>query len=275
MKKKRTTLFDVPFEELTEKQAASELAELAELISYHDRLYHEKDRPEITDAEYDALRRRNDTIEARFPYLILPDSPSHMVGAEPAVGFKKIRHAVPMTSLKNALNLDHIIKFLEGIRNFIFELRNPDVPFELVAEPKIDGLSCSLRYEKGKLIYGLTRGNGIEGEDVTANVKTIKDIPHHLGGENWPEVLEVRGEVYISDDDFIKLNKQQEQASKELFANPRNAAAGSLRQIDPTVTEHRPLCFFAYAWGEASSNFAKSQWEARSSLKKWGFKNLQ
>ena len=157
--------------------------ELAESIAHHDRLYYGKDQPEITDAEYDALRRRNDAIEARFPHLILPDSPSRRVGAEPAAGFRKIRHAVPMTSLENALTLDQMRKFLDGIRNFILELHNPDVSIELVGEPKIDGLSCSLRYEKGLLVLGLTRGNGIEGEDVTANVKTIKEIPRRLHGE--------------------------------------------------------------------------------------------
>lgn len=272
MKKYRTTLFDVPIEQLTEEQAASELAELANIIAHHDRLYYEKDQPEVTDAEYDVLRRRNDDIEARFPLLILPNSPSHRVGAEPSAGFNKIRHAVLMTSLKNALTLDQMLKFLDGIRKFILELHNPNVPIKLVAEPKIDGLSCSLRYEKGLLVCGLTRGNGIEGEDVTANVKTIKDIPHHLNGESWPEIFEVRGEVYMSDEDFIKLNEQQELADEELFANPRNAAAGSLRQLDPTVTAHRPLHFFAYAWGKVSSPFAQTQQGARSNLKKWGFK---
>ena len=258
--------------ELTEEQAASELMELAESIARHDRLYHGKDQPVITDAEYDALRRRNDAIESRFPHLILPDSPSRRVGAEPAAGFRKIRHAVPMTSLENALTLDQMRKFLEGIRNFILELNNPDVSIELVGEPKIDGLSCSLRYEKGLLVLGLTRGNGIEGEDVTANVKTIKEIPRRLHGKGWPDVLEVRGEVYMSDEDFLRLNDQQEVAGGKPFANPRNAAAGSLRQLDPEVTAHRPLRFFAYAWGEASAPIAETQWEARKKLEEWGFR---
>jgi DNA ligase (NAD+) len=272
MKNDRTTWFDVPVGELTEEQAASELMELAESIARHDRLYHGKDQPAITDAEYDALRRRNDAIEARLPHLILPDSPSRRVGAEPAAGFRKIRHAVPMTSLENAITLDQMRKFLEGIRNFILELNDPEVPIELVGEPKIDGLSCSLRYEKGLLVLGLTRGNGIEGEDVTANVKTIREIPRRLQGKGWPDVLEVRGEVYMSDEDFLRLNEQQEAAGEKPFANPRNAAAGGLRQLDPEVTAHRPLRFFAYAWGEVSAPVAETQWNARKRLEEWGFR---
>jgi DNA ligase (NAD+) len=272
MEKNRTTLFDVPVDQLTEEQASSELIELAEIIAEHDRLYYGKDQPGITDADYDALRRRNGAIETSFPHLILPDSPSRRVGTEPAAGFRKIRHAVPMTSLENALTLDQMRKFLDGIRNFILELRNPNVAIELVGEPKIDGLSCSLRYEKGILALGLTRGNGIEGEDVTANVETIKDIPRRLPGKDWPDVLEVRGEVYMSDEDFLRLNEQQEAAGGKPFANPRNAAAGGLRQLDPGVTASRPLRFFAYAWGEVSRPIAQTQWEARRKMKEWGFK---
>ncbi len=271
MKNNRTTLFDIAVGQLTEEQASSEVNELAEIIAHHDRLYYEKDQPEITDAEYDALRRRNNAIEARFPHLILPDSPSRRVGTEPAAGFRKIRHAIPMTSLENALTLDHMRKFLDGVRNFILELHDPKVSIELVGEPKIDGLSCSLRYEKGLLMLGLTRGNGFEGEDVTANVKTIKDIPSRLHNKGWPDVLEVRGEVYMSDEDFLRLNEQQELAGGKPFANPRNAAAGSLRQLDPDVTAHRPLRFFAYAWGEVSAPIAQTQWEARRKVKEWGF----
>ncbi len=272
MNRNRTTLFNVPAAQLTEEQASSELNELAEIIARHDRLYYGKDQPEVTDAEYDALRRRNTDIEARFPHLILPDTPSRRVGAEPAAGFRKIRHALPMTSLENALTLDHMRRFLDGIRNFILELRDPDVAIELVGEPKIDGLSCSLRYERGLLSLGLTRGNGIEGEDVTANVKTIKDIPRRLRNKGWPDVLEVRGEVYMSDEDFLRLNEQQEEAGGKPFANPRNAAAGSLRQLDPGVTARRPLRFFAYAWGEVSRPIAQNQWDARRKLKEWGFR---
>jgi len=275
MEKDRTTLFDVPVNELTETQAASELSELAELIAHHDRLYYEKNESEIDDAQYDALRRRNDAIELRFPKLTLSNSPSHRVGAEPAPGFKKIRHAVSMTSLDNALTVDDIQGFIETIRNFILELKDQNVPIDLVAEPKIDGLSCSLRYENGRLRYALTRGNGVEGEDVTANVKTIRDdIPHELKGVGWPDVLEIRGEIYMSDDDFLKLNEHQESLGPKgkVFANPRNAAAGSLRQKDPKITASRPLHFFAYAWGQVSAPFAETLWEARQSISDWGFK---
>jgi len=267
----RTTRFHVPEDQLTEEQAASELTELAAIIGHHDRLYYDKDQPVISDAEYDALRRRNSTIEARFPHLIHPDSPSRRVGAEPSAGFRKIRHALPMTSLENALTLEQMRKFVDGIRNFILELK-PDVSIELVGEPKIDGLSCSLRYEKGLLALGLTRGNGVEGEDVTANVRTIKDIPRELQGKGWPDVLEVRGEVYMSDEDFLRLNEQQESAGGKRFANPRNAAAGGLRQLDPSVTSNRPLRFFAYAWGQVSTPIARTQWEARQKLREWGFR---
>jgi len=267
-------MFRVTVDQLTEKQAASELTELAELISHHDRLYHEKDQPEISDADYDALRRRNDAIEARFPHLILPHSPSHRVGAEPAAGFRKIRHTVPMTSLDNALTDDDVRDFIDTIRNFILELKNSNVAIELVVEPKIDGLSCSLRYEDGRLVRGVTRGNGIEGEDVTANVKTIKKkyIRHELKGRGWPEVLEIRGEVYMSDQDFRELNEHQESIGEKVFANPRNAAAGSLRQKDPKITEDRHLRFIAYAWGEVSAPFAQSLRQARDKIRDWGFK---
>jgi DNA ligase (NAD+) len=279
MKKVRTTLFDIPVEQLTETQAASELSELAEMIAHHDQLYYEQDRPEITDAEYDLLRLRNNAIEARFPHLILPNSPSHRVGAEPAVGFKKIRHTVPMVSLENAFTVEGIRGFIgdeqKGIRSFVRELNDQNVPIDFVAEPKIDGSSCSLRYENGRLVYALTRGNGIEGEDVTANVKTIKgDIPHKLGGTGWPDVLEIRGEIFMSDEDFLKLNEQQEALGdkEKLFANPRNAAAGSLRQKDPNITANRPLRFLAYAWGEVSAPFASTLWEARQKIFEWGFR---
>jgi DNA ligase (NAD+) len=273
MKRNQTTLFGVPVDQLTEDQAASELAELAEIISHHDRLYYEQDNPEITDAEYDALRFRNNAIETRFPKLRLPNSPSYRVGGEPAAGFKKIRHAVPMTSLDNALTIADIHDFIDTIRNFILELKNPSLAIGLVVEPKIDGLSCSLRYENGLLIRGVTRGNGIEGEDVTTNVKTIKDIPHKLVGKGWPDVLEIRGEVYMSDQDFLRLNEYQESLGLKgkVFANPRNAAAGSLRQKDPQITANRPLGFFAYTWGEVSTPFASTLWEARRKIRDWGF----
>lgn len=274
MKKNRTTLFDIPVSKLTETQAVSELSDLAEIIAHHDRLYYENNESEIDDAEYDALRRRNDAIERRFPNLTLPNSPSQRVGAEPAAGFRKIRHVVPMTSLDNAFTLEDVRDFVSTIRNFILEIKSPNAPIEFVVEPKIDGLSCSIRYEDGLLAYGLTRGNGIEGEDVTANVKTIADIPQRLSGSGWPKVMEIRGEVYMSDEDFVKLNEQQKLLGSKgkLFANPRNAAAGSLRQKDPRITKQRPLHFFAYAWGDVSVSFADTLWGARQKLCNWGFK---
>ena len=273
MKKDRHTLFDLPVEQLTESQAKAELSELADVIAHHDRLYYMQDTPEISDAEYDELRRRNDAIELRFPTLVLPNSPSHKVGAEPSSTFKKIRHAVPMMSLDNAFTVEEISDFISTIRNFIVEIKPANEPIDLIAEPKIDGLSCSLRYQRGRLIYGVTRGNGIEGEDVTANVKTIEDIPRTLLGHDWPEVLEVRGEVYMSDKDFLKLNQEQATLGTKgkQFANPRNAAAGSLRQKNPQITKSRPLRFFAYAWGEISSSFALTLWDARKKLAAWGF----
>jgi DNA ligase (NAD+) len=271
MTQDRTSLFDKPVELLTQQEAAAELTELAELIAYHDRLYYEKDQPELTDADYDALRQRNNAIEARFPELILPTSPSRRVGAAPAAGFKKVRHAVPMLSLDNAFTQQDIRDWLESIRNFLLELRDQSVPVGMVCEPKIDGVSLGIRYERGRLVSAATRGNSLEGEDVTANVKTIGSIPDHLQGNGWPEVLEVRGEVYMSDEDFLKLNEQQAQAGGRRFANPRNASAGSLRQLDASVTASRPLRFYAYAWGETSQPFANTQWEARQKLRSWGY----
>jgi DNA ligase (NAD+) len=265
-------MFDTPVEQLIELEAATELEELATLIAHHDRVYYEKDQPELTDAEYDALRQRNSAIESRFPQLIRPDSPSQKVGAAPASGFKKVRHTVPMLSLDNAFSSEDVSDWLDSVRNFLRELKNPSQIIEIVCETKIDGLSCALRYERGELVSGATRGNGVEGEDITDNVKTIKDIPKSLKGETWPEILEVRGEVYMSDRDFLKLNEQQAKLGAKGFANPRNAAAGSLRQLDPNITASRPLKFFAYSWGEVSEPFAKTQWEARQHLKKWGFK---
>lgn len=271
MARNSTALFDKPVELLTQEEAAAELAELADLISYHDRLYYEKDQPELTDSEYDALRLRNNAVEAHFPELIRPDSPSQRVGTTPAAGFKKVRHTVPMLSLQNAFSRQDMVDWIEGIRKFLRELKNSSVPVEIACEPKIDGLSLGIRYERGDLVCAATRGNGLSGEDVTANVKTIKDIPHRLLGKGWPDVFEVRGEVYMSDQDFLILNEQQAQSGGKLFANPRNAAAGSLRQLDSAITATRPLRFFAYAWGEVSEPFASTQWASRQKLKEWGF----
>lgn len=272
MERKQSTHFDVPVERLTEQEALSELKELARLIAHHDRLYFEKDQPEITDAAYDSLRQRNNAIEARFPELILPESPSRKVGTAPAAGFSKVRHRVPMLSLSNAFSGEDIENWLDGIRSFLRELRDPEVAIEIGCEPKIDGLSCALRYEHGRLMVAATRGNGIEGEDVTANVRTIAEVPQALKGRGWPAVLEVRGEIFMGDVEFLELNAQQEKSGAKVFANPRNAAAGSLRQLDPAVTAARPLRFTAHGWGEASAPFAKTQSEALEKFRGWGLR---
>lgn len=272
MARDRTSLWDKPAEQLSEEEAREELAELADLIVYHDELYHQKASPEISDADYDALRRRNDAIEKRFPRLAAPGGPSERVGAPPATGFRKVQHSVPMLSLGNAFTRQDMNDWLDGIRNFLMELKDLSIPVEIDCESKIDGVSLGIRYEKGSLVSAATRGNGLEGEDVTENVKTIGEIPQSLQGGGWPEALEVRGEVYMSDEDFLKLNEQQETAGEKLFANPRNAAAGSLRQLDATITASRPLRFFAYAWGEVSEPFAETQMEARQKLLGWGFR---
>jgi DNA ligase (NAD+) len=271
MKKKRSKYFDINVDELNEQQARRELAELAELIAHHDLLYKEA-RPEITDAEYDELRRHNEDIEARFPHLIRSDSPSKRVGYLPPSGLKEVRHSIPMLSLKFVYTfeaVDHDL--IDSIRTFIIDLKDSSVQFDFVAEPKIDGVSCSLRYENHRLVQAATRGDGQVGEDVTENAKTIKDIPKVLPS-NAPNLIDVRGEVYMTDGDFIRLNEQQGSSSEKIFANPRNAAAGSLRQLDPRITASRPLRFFAYAWGEVSRAFAKTQWEARNRLASWDFK---
>jgi len=271
MKKKRLKDFDINVDNLNEQQARQELANLAELIAHHDLLYEEA-RPEITDAEYDELRKRNEDIEARFPYLIRSDSPSKRVGYLPPGGLKEIRHSVPMLSLKFVYTFEAVEHdLIDSIRSFIIDLKNSSVQLDFVAEPKIDGVSCSLRYEDHRLVQAATRGDGQVGEDVTENAKTIKDIPKVLPS-NAPNLIEVRGEVYMTDGDFIRLNEHQESSGDKIFANPRNAAAGSLRQLDPKITASRPLRFFGYAWGEVSRSFAKTQWEARDRLASWGFK---
>ncbi len=254
-------------ETLSPDQAIQELERLAKEIARHDRLYYQQDAPEISDADYDALRARNAAIEARFPELVRPDSPSRRVGAAPAPGFAKVRHAVPMLSLSNAFDAEDIQEFHARIRRF---LNLGEDPVELVAEPKIDGLSISLRYEKGRFVQGATRGDGTEGEDVTRNLRTLKDLPNSLAGEA-PEVIEVRGEVYIARPNFLKLNRDQEAAGGKIFANPRNAAAGSLRQLDPRITAGRPLALFAYAVGEVRGKLASSHWEFLARLRHWGF----
>ncbi|QHQ34509.1 NAD-dependent DNA ligase LigA [Algicella marina] len=253
--------------ELSGEEAAAELARLAELLADANIAYHRDDAPKISDADYDALKRRNAEIEARFPDLKRADSPSEQVGAAPARGFAKVRHSVRMLSLGNAFNADDVRDFDRQIHRFLG--LDEDTQLSFTAEPKIDGLSLSLRYEAGKLVQAATRGDGEEGENVTANARTIDDIPEALDGA--PEVLEVRGEVYMAHEDFAALNARQEAAGGKTFANPRNAAAGSLRQLDPTITQSRPLRFFAYAWGEISEPLARTQSGSLARLKALGF----
>ncbi|WP_413154596.1 NAD-dependent DNA ligase LigA [Bartonella sp. cb54] len=255
-------------ENLTALEAENELEWLAKEIARHDVLYHSNDQPEISDAEYDALRCRNAEIEALFPELIRSDSPSYKIGAPISEKFEKSVHAQPMLSLDNAFNSEDVSEFIERIRRF---LRLPETQvLEITAEPKIDGLSLSLRYEKGRLVHATTRGDGYVGENVTANARTISDIPKVLQGE-FPDIIEVRGEVYIKREDFQALNMLQQEKSKLAFANPRNAAAGSLRQLDSRITASRKLHFFAYACGEVSEMFAENQMDMMNKLKKYGF----
>lgn len=250
-------LRDIPVEELTGEQAAAELRALAEEIAAYDRAYHQEDAPVVDDAEYDALRQRNDALEARFPALVRSDSPSHRVGAPAAPGFARVQHVRPMLSLGNVFSDDELLEFVRGVRRFLKELRDdPSLPLEMMAEPKIDGLSISLRYEDGRFVVGATRGDGYTGENVTANLQTLDDIPKRIPAA--PAVFEVRGEVYMTRADFLALNERQREAGGRIFANPRNAAAGSLRQLDPSITAGRPLRFFAYAWGEVSEPVAES-----------------
>ena len=254
-------------DELTEEEAAAELERLAAEIAHHDRLYNTEDAPEITDAEYDALRRRNAAIEARFPSLIRPDSPSRRVGAETASGFAKITHRVPMLSLDNAFSAADFDDFCSRVRRF---LGLKDDALALVAEPKIDGLSISLTYENGRLRHGATRGDGAEGEDVTANLRTMAAVPARLHG-HAPARIEIRGEVFMTKADFLRLNEAQAAAGLRTYANPRNSAAGSLRQLDPKVTAARPLSLFAYGFGDASEQPAETHWAYLERLKAWGF----
>ncbi|MFN4225528.1 MAG: NAD-dependent DNA ligase LigA [Hyphomonas sp.] len=256
-------------EALTEAEAAAELARLAREIAEADAAYYQNDAPDITDAEYDALRQRNAAIEARFPALKRDDSPSLRVGVEAGEGFAKARHAAPMLSLENAFTDEDVADFAGRIRRFL--ALPADEVLAFTAEPKIDGLSLSLTYEQGRLVRAATRGDGQTGEDVTANAHTLKDIPAKLKGKGWPESIEVRGEVYMSKADFAALNRREGEAGRKTFANPRNAAAGSLRQLDPGITQSRPLHFFAYAWGAASAPFAATQSEAVQKLGQWGF----
>ena len=259
---------DTPVDALSKVEAEAELARLAEEIAAHDAAYYQQDAPLVSDVEYDALRRRNEEIEARFPELKRSDSPSERVGAAPTSAFGKVEHVVPMLSLGNAFDDADVTDFDARIRRFL----NLEADAELVftSEPKIDGLSASLRYEKGVLVQGATRGDGRVGEDITANLKTLPDIPHQLP-TGVPDIVEVRGEVYMSHADFAALNARQEAAGGKIFANPRNAAAGSLRQLDPEITKQRPLKFFAYAWGDISAMPANTQSGMMARFSEWGF----
>jgi DNA ligase (NAD+) len=259
----------IPVADLTPDEAAAELARLAEEVAGHDIRYHQQDAPTISDGDYDALKQRNLEIEARFPELVREDSPALRVGAARAAQFSAVTHGAPMLSLDNAFADEEAIEFDTRIRRFLRLSADDLVGY--TAEPKIDGLSCSIRYVKGQLIQAATRGDGRVGEDVTANVRTLADVPKTLSGTGWPDEIEVRGEVYLRHDAFAALNAAATEAGQKTYANPRNAAAGSLRQIDPKITASRPLSFFAYAWGIHSAPFAKTQWEALQRLKAWGF----
>ncbi len=256
---------ETPVTDMTEAQARAELADLAARIAAANLAYHRQDAPEMSDADYDALKRRNAAIEAQFPALKRADSPSDQVGAPVADGFGKVTHAVRMLSLENAFEDSDVADFEDRVRKYL----GFTGPLLFTAEPKIDGLSLSLRYESGRLVQAATRGDGEVGEDVTANARTIADIPHEVAGA--PDVMEVRGEVYMSHADFAALNARQGERGDKTFANPRNAAAGSLRQLDAKITAARPLRFFAYSWGQLSAPLAATQFEAIERLKSMGF----
>jgi len=255
-------------DQLTEAEAVDELTRLADEIAQHDIRYYQEDAPSIADADYDALKRRNGEIEARFPHLVRENSPSLKVGAARSEQFAPVEHGVPMLSLDNAFSDEDAAEFDARVRRF---LKLAGEPVAYTAEPKIDGLSASLRYENGVLVRGATRGDGRVGEDVTENLRTLAEIPKRLQGDGWPAAIEVRGEVYLGHAEFAALNAAAEAAGQRTYANPRNAAAGSLRQIDPKITAQRPLRFFAYAWGETSAAFAETQWQALQAFKRWGF----
>jgi DNA ligase (NAD+) len=257
-----------PVETLTEEEAAAELAFLAAEIARHDELYHGQDAPEISDADYDALKRRNEEIEARFPALVRDDSPSRRVGSAPLATFAPITHARPMLSLDNTFSDEDVRDFVASVYRFLGRL--PDDSIAFTAEPKIDGLSMSIRYENGRLVTAATRGDGTTGENVTANVLTIAEIPNRLPA-GVPAVVEVRGEVYMAKSDFLALNEKMAAEGRQTYVNPRNTAAGSLRQLDAAVTASRKLRFFAYAWGEMSAMPADTQYGMIEVLKSWGF----
>ena len=256
--------------ELSEAEAQAELAQLAKRIANADEAYYRDDAPEMSDAEYDRLRARNEAIEKRFPDLVRPDSPSLRVGTPARSGFAKAEHAAPMLSLDNVFSENELGEFVARLRRFL-GLEDGD-GLAITAEPKIDGLSLSLTYDAGRLVRAATRGDGRIGEDVTANARTVADIPHNLGASGWPDRIEIRGEVFMSHDDFEALNRREAEAGRKTFANPRNAAAGSLRQLDAEITRARPLGFFAYGWAAASESFAPTQTQAIMALGEWGLR---
>jgi DNA ligase (NAD+) len=266
--KAATTTSALAVEDLLPLDAAAELERLAREISAHDKAYHQNDAPTISDAEYDALRQRNDAIEQAFPELVRADSPSRRVGAAIRDGFAKVTHSRPMLSLANAFSGDDVVDFFQRIRRFL-NLAESE-PIEVMAEPKIDGLSIALRYESRRLVQAATRGDGSVGEDVTANIRTIKDIPDRLP-KDAPDIVDVRGEVYMAKADFLTLNRRQTVKGGKVFANPRNAAAGSLRQLDSNITAERALRFFGYAWGESSAPLGATMAEVRARFRDWGF----
>ncbi len=262
------SLRSIAVENLTLEEAQAELTALAKELAEHDIAYYQNDAPLLADSEYDALKRRNEAIELRFPDLVLENGPSFKVGAAAADGFSKVELNVPMLSLANIFTEDDILDFTDRIRRFLNLSAEDELVF--VAEPKIDGLSFSARYEKGVFVQGSTRGDGAIGEDITQNLRTIADLPLTLKGDNVPDVIEIRGEVYMRKSDFQALNDQQEQDGKHVFANPRNAAAGSLRQLDPKVTAQRKLSLFAYTYGEVSEITWSTQWEFLQLIQSWG-----
>ncbi len=253
---------------MSEDEARAAHVQLADEVRAHNAAYYQNDAPVVSDGEYDMLFQRLLALEVAFPPLATEDSPTQRVGAAPSQGFAKVPHNVPMLSLGNAFDDEDVGEFLARIRRFLNLTDEDDL--EIVGEPKIDGLSVSLHYENGKFVRGATRGDGAEGEDITANLRTIKDIPDVLIGDA-PEIVEIRGEVYLPKTAFAQLNQAHESAGNKIFANPRNAAAGSLRQLDPSITAQRPLSMFAYAWGELSADVAESQWGFLETVSAWGF----
>jgi DNA ligase (NAD+) len=258
-----------PVADLSEAEAKKELAQLAAEVEHHRKLYYQKDTPEISDAAFDALVQRNEAIEKRFPKLKRADSPTEKVGAAPAAGFAKVKHLEPMLSLDNAFSREDVEEFIGRVRRFLGLKTDAHVPLAL--EPKMDGLSANLRYENGKLTLGATRGDGAIGEDITQNLMQIADVPHQLKGKA-PKLVEIRGEVFMTKAGFLKMNKEREKEGEQPFMNPRNAAAGSVRQMDPGITKSRPLRFFAYAFGAAEGfDWPQTHSDLLKQLKAWGF----